>query len=601
MKRFTKNLKTLPKLLASSILNVESGIEIVATLPFSTSSVSATLEHEIGVPANFVTGPNLCPIGASERFVISSDSSHHSSTNASEAEGDSIIRSAVVPSVMTEAVITIHVASILSAPALEPSTKVITPVHAFMFHDSDSAAGTSHVPKKELSMGSREVDFESLYDVFVSRWKIPHDALLDNLDTSREFIDHLAPLVLFAPIRDMDYEELFTEFSVGTARQACLSAEVRMQTEYCLSEWRRLESEFEKQTSLLKAKDDEVEGLKALLLLKETKAAEAIRLHAEVSKFKVMEKSLQDETNVLKKRIALLEKERDSLNAKVTNLEALAVEKERELTDLNSLITSVKSQNDILVDRLYAQGMELVIVKCLNSPEYLSALGAAISKAIEKGMQDGLSAGITHCKEAEPFSTAALTCTKGTSGIVFAAANTTTALSTTLTSSSIVPPNTIEDYEVMVPSPLPYLAWERSLHFMRIAFLEIADVPCSRKGVPVVVFKLVRSFAQCIHDFIWSFSLRSELASILRMACFIASVDEVGMPISSGITAYVPYVSENGVSPLLDLIIVWTFRERSGYVDSSFVKWPRGRDGGQILLQVSWHSAVNLAVVAFPY
>ncbi|GKC24715.1 hypothetical protein Tco_1026865, partial [Tanacetum coccineum] len=33
---------------------------------------------------------------------------------------------------------------------------------------------------------------------------------------------------------------------------------------------------------------------------------------------------------------------------------------------------------------LLTQGMELAIIKCLNSPEYLSALGAAIGKAIEK-------------------------------------------------------------------------------------------------------------------------------------------------------------------------------------------------------------------------
>ncbi|GJY22228.1 hypothetical protein Tco_0394794, partial [Tanacetum coccineum] len=48
---------------------------------------------------------------------------------------------------------------------------------------------------------------------------------------------------------------------------------------------------------------------------------------------------------------------------------------------------------------LLTYGMELAVTKCLNSPEYLSALGAAISKAIENGMQDGLAAGITHGKE----------------------------------------------------------------------------------------------------------------------------------------------------------------------------------------------------------
>nr|GEX88531.1 nonaspanin [Tanacetum cinerariifolium] len=40
--------------------------------------------------------------------------------------------------------------------------------------------------------------------------------------------------------------------------------------------------------------------------------------------------------------------------------------------------------------------MELAVTKCLHSSEYLSTLGAAIGKAIEKEMQDGLAAGITH-------------------------------------------------------------------------------------------------------------------------------------------------------------------------------------------------------------
>ncbi|GKF98161.1 hypothetical protein Tco_0296944, partial [Tanacetum coccineum] len=48
---------------------------------------------------------------------------------------------------------------------------------------------------------------------------------------------------------------------------------------------------------------------------------------------------------------------------------------------------------------LLTHGMELAIAKCLNSTEYLSALGAAISKAVEKGMRDGLSARITHSTE----------------------------------------------------------------------------------------------------------------------------------------------------------------------------------------------------------
>nr|GFC62661.1 hypothetical protein [Tanacetum cinerariifolium] len=48
---------------------------------------------------------------------------------------------------------------------------------------------------------------------------------------------------------------------------------------------------------------------------------------------------------------------------------------------------------------LLTHGMKLAITKYLHSPEYISSLGAAIGKAIEKGMQDGLSSRITHDAE----------------------------------------------------------------------------------------------------------------------------------------------------------------------------------------------------------
>ncbi|GJU56537.1 hypothetical protein Tco_1230251 [Tanacetum coccineum] len=220
-------------------------------------------------------------------------------------------------------------------------------------------------------------------------------------------------------------------------------------------------------------------------------------------------------------------------------LEASAASKGRELTDLNAQLTSVKSQNDNFVDRvrelemytdfvemalhleekfyphltisgrkwLLTQGMELAIIKCLHSPEYLYALGEAIGKDIKKGMLDGLSARITHGKEgknvnfpllaelksrkdasieavmnilrleepladklgkirenianqrsalrdvfvplAEPFSVAALTGTEGTSDTVTAAADTTMALSTTFVFASTIVPISIDDYEVV--------------------------------------------------------------------------------------------------------------------------------------------------------
>ncbi|GJZ85098.1 hypothetical protein Tco_0650437 [Tanacetum coccineum] len=45
---------------------------------------------------------------------------------------------------------------------------------------------------------------------------------------------------------------------------------------------------------------------------------------------------------------------------------------------------------------LLTYGMKLLMAKCLNSTEYMEALGNAFGRAIEKGMQEGLAAGIEH-------------------------------------------------------------------------------------------------------------------------------------------------------------------------------------------------------------
>ncbi|GKD82604.1 hypothetical protein Tco_1349443, partial [Tanacetum coccineum] len=134
----------------------------------------------------------------------------------------------------------------------------------------------------------------------------------------------------------MDYHHLFIECNVGTAHQACLNAEVRMRTKYCLSERKRLEFECEKQAGLLKVREGEIKNFKEQLSLKEAEVA-----------------YLRDETNALKERNAILGKEQNALDVKVTDLEASAVGKERKLTDFNSLITSVRSQNDNLVDQVH--------------------------------------------------------------------------------------------------------------------------------------------------------------------------------------------------------------------------------------------------------
>ncbi|GKD06686.1 hypothetical protein Tco_1181660 [Tanacetum coccineum] len=387
-----------------NMLNVEAGVTAVATLPMVTYSVSATPEHESGPPTNFITELNLRTLDQTERFVISSDSSHHSSTNAAKAGIDSFVRFVTPPLVMTEAVTTTNVASIPFAPTLEIGTKVITTVYASVFQDSDStrmvkldAAGSSHVPEKVLSMGSWDINSKTLHEVFVPQWNVSNDTLLNNHDVSRD-------------------------------------------------KRRRLESECEKQADLQKARDAKVESLKAQLLLKETKAAEATRLRAQVSTAEAMEKIHAAEIDSLKQRndleleglnavVSSLRSQKDGLvdqvhalettcsglhdqvsgyeqlkeqieefqdaqmnavNEKVAKLDADLLEMACHLEEkiYPYLLTIISRQRWILT-----HGMKLFLVKCLNSSDYLTALGAAVSRAIEQGMQSGLAVGIDHGRE----------------------------------------------------------------------------------------------------------------------------------------------------------------------------------------------------------
>nr|GEW22730.1 hypothetical protein [Tanacetum cinerariifolium] len=421
-----------------------------------------------------------------------------------------------------------------------------------------------------------------LQKTYVPQWIMTNGSRLDDGRVYRKMVDEFAPSKFLASVHGMEHDQLFTEFNVRVARQMSLSAEVRMQAEYNVKERRRLKYVVEKKDKLLKDIDEEIENLKVHMLLKEAEAAEAILLRVEASNFETMEKSLQDEVNALKERNTILAKDRNSLDVKATGLEALAMNKERELTKLNVQLTAVKSQNDILVDQvhelevsstgiqeklssyeslmerleefqdaqlkivndkfdnlyanfmdmalyleekfyphllttifgrmwLFTHGMELSLVNCLHSPEYLSALGAAVSKAIEKGMQDGSSARIIHGKNgrvlkdvaahnpstkadyisalqqfqnlrltelqphvdqlivpihhppdkvviipcdvfvplAEPFSAVVLTGSEGTSNVMPTIADTTTALSVTLASASTIAPISVDDYEVM--------------------------------------------------------------------------------------------------------------------------------------------------------
>ncbi|GJZ52441.1 hypothetical protein Tco_0606956 [Tanacetum coccineum] len=360
-----KSLSAVQRLVARAVRNAKVRGGVVPTLPFVTSSVFTTPEYGGDDHTDSMAGTTLRTVGPPQRFVISSDSFHHSGANVTEAEVDSVVRSSV------------------------PMMTVATTVTSIV----DPAGGADH------TMGG----FSELIgcDFIVS----------DDGYVCHKIVDEFAPTKFFASIHGMEHEKLFTKFNVRAARQMSLSAKVKMRAEYNIKEKRRLNSVVDEQIELLKL--------------------EAVK------------KSLQDEVQALKEFNATLEKEKNDLDMKVANLAASVKVREREVADLDAVVTSVKSQNDNLVDQahddrikevndkfdklytdfvkmafhleerfyphllstisgrrwLFTHGMELAITKCINSPEYLSVLGTAIGKDIEKGMQDRLSAGITHGKE----------------------------------------------------------------------------------------------------------------------------------------------------------------------------------------------------------
>ncbi|GKC79453.1 hypothetical protein Tco_1130227, partial [Tanacetum coccineum] len=125
-----KSRFVVQRLLAGTVLNVEVRGEPISTLPFVTSSVSATPKRKNENPADSMTGPNLRTISAPQRFIISSDFSHHSSANITEAKVDSIVRS-----------FTLIIATVVTATVDAATTAKETPVKPSLFGASLSSAG----------------------------------------------------------------------------------------------------------------------------------------------------------------------------------------------------------------------------------------------------------------------------------------------------------------------------------------------------------------------------------------------------------------------------------------------------------------------------
>ncbi|GJW61399.1 hypothetical protein Tco_0110734 [Tanacetum coccineum] len=406
-----KSPSVLNRLLQDSRLMVEQGVPALPTLPFITSSVTASPLEEGGDHTDSVTGPSLRTVGPSARFVVLSDSSHHSGAKSADPEVDSLVRSAVP--VMTEATTVTTIATTVAIPADVRS---------------GFAGGSIH---------AEEVTDAGLEEIYVLEWTVTKGFKLNDGCSCANMIDHFTPPAFFKTVRGMEHEQLFAEFNVSAARNLSLSSDVRMRAEYNILEKRKWRSLAEEKDSLLGAKDKEIEELRSQLLKAKEESVEVAQLRARVSNLEATEGSLRGEVASTKEHNGLLEQECGSLKLKVTSLESIIAEKDRELSDLGASSSSLRSQNQSLVNQVHeletsstdlreklemyeesmkrleefqdnlirpletrrwllTHGMKLLMAKCLNSTEYMEALGNAFGRAIEKGMQEGLAAGIEH-------------------------------------------------------------------------------------------------------------------------------------------------------------------------------------------------------------
>ncbi|GKA55562.1 hypothetical protein Tco_0754634 [Tanacetum coccineum] len=404
-----KSPSVLNRLLQDSRLMVEHGVLALPTLPFITSSVTASPLEEGGDHTDSVTSPSLRTVGPSARFIVLSDSSHHSGAKSANHEVDSFVRT--VTPVMTAA-------TTVMAFVSNANTTTVTPVD--VGKDKD-------VPTPSVFVGSSSSD--------------KTDRTL-SLFTRRSSSDFVAGSIHAGRDADVDLQEIYIpEWSVTKG--------------FKLNDGRscaNMIDHFTPPAFFKTAKDESIE---------------VAQLRTRVSSLEAIEDSIRGEVVSAKEHNGLLEQERSALKLKVTGLESIIAEKDRELSDLGTSSSSLRSQNQSLVNQVHeletssaglcekletyegsmkqlekfqdnlmkplearlaeidadftrccmhfqenfhphllnaiagwrwllTHGMKILMAKCLNSTKYMEDLGNAFGRAIEKGMQEGLAAGIEH-------------------------------------------------------------------------------------------------------------------------------------------------------------------------------------------------------------
>ncbi|GJT95423.1 hypothetical protein Tco_1090941 [Tanacetum coccineum] len=288
-----KSPSVLNRLLQDSRLMVEQGIPTLPTLPFITSSVTASPLEEGGDHTDSVTGPSLRTVGPSARFVVLSNSSHHSGAISADLEVDSFVRY-VTPVMTTTTTVTAFVSNAATTTATPIDVVKDKDVPTPSIFDGSSSSnktdralslftgksGSDFIAGSIRAGGDADVDLQEIY---IPEWSVTKGFELNDGWSYANMIDHFTPPAFFKTVRGMEHEQLFAKFNVSAARNLSLSYEVRMRAEYNILEKRKWKSLAEEKNNLLQVKDKEIEELRSQLLQAKDESMEVAQLRTRVS------------------------------------------------------------------------------------------------------------------------------------------------------------------------------------------------------------------------------------------------------------------------------------------------------------------------------
>nr|GFA89860.1 hypothetical protein [Tanacetum cinerariifolium] len=163
-----KSLAALQDLLDKSTLAAEIGVTAAATVPFVTSCVTPTPGHEGGEDADSVSAADVRTKRPTERCTVPTSS-------------------VLIPAILTAVVAT----SVVAGTSILQPKEVNEPTRASIFVDSTSmgnvdsdAVGPSQPAGNDISSKSfyvsLDMDFEALRQVYVPKWDVLNDSLLDD-------------------------------------------------------------------------------------------------------------------------------------------------------------------------------------------------------------------------------------------------------------------------------------------------------------------------------------------------------------------------------------------------------------------------------------